>query len=140
MTTSEMLSGAKQYPKTNLILPMEALDIKIEDPENPDEFPRYAIVDEEGNKVDAHTIRSYCSQNNATWKPLAGGTHFIYAVEAYDLYNHMTKVKTIMQSYGFVLGGEDFSNPDPKAFWVLEYALLKIFRETSDLDKAQEEM
>jgi hypothetical protein len=140
MTTSEMLSGAKQYPKTNLILPMEALDIKIEDPENHEEFPRYAIVDEEVNKIDAHTIRSYCAQTNATWEPLKGGTHFVYAVEAYDLYNHITKVKAIMKAYGFVLGGTDFNNTDPKAFWILEYPLLKIFRETSDLDKSQEEM
>lgn len=38
----------------------------------------------------------------------------------------------------YVLGGEDFSNPDPMAFWILEYGLLKIFLETSDLNKVVE--
>ena len=135
MTTSETLTGSKQYPQVNLVLPLEALDIKIEDPENPEEFSRYHILDDEGNRVDAHTIRSYCTQTYATWRVLKGGTHFVYATEAYDLYNHIAKVKALLQAYGFVLGGEDFSNPEPKAFWILEYQLLKIFLENSLLNK-----
>ncbi|MGD2065748.1 MAG: hypothetical protein PVI43_01080 [Candidatus Bathyarchaeota archaeon] len=135
MTTSEQLTGAKQYPSINVVLPLPALDIPIEDPNDPSAFSELHILDEDGNRIGAHTIRSICEVTDKQWLPLAGGTHFTFPVEVFDIYNHISKIKSLLQAYGYVLGGEDFNNSDPLAFWLLEYGLLKYFMSTSNLNK-----
>ena len=135
MTTSEQLTGAKQYPSINVVLPLPALDISVEDPNDPSAFSEFHILDEEGTKIGAHTFRSICEITDKQWLPLAGGTHFIFPVQVFDIYNHISKIKALLQSYGYVLGGEDFNNTDPMAFWLLEYELLKDLLNTSNLNK-----
>lgn len=135
MSTNEKLTGSKQYPQINLIAPMEVLDIKVEDPQDPTKFSEYHILDEENNRIDAHTIRSICEVTNKEWRPLKGGTHFVFPIEMFDLFNHTSEIKALLQAHGFNLGGEDFNNPDLKAFWLLEYKLLMSFLETSNLNK-----
>ena len=135
MSTTENLTGSKQYPQSNLIAPLSLLDIKVEDPNDLTKFSHYHILDEGGIKIGAHTVRSICEVSNRKWKPLKGGTHFLFPVEMYDLYNQPNSVKALLQAYGYNLGGTDFSNPDPMAFWLLEYGLLVEFLDTSSLNQ-----
>jgi len=123
MTTSEQLSGSKQYPQINLIAPFDALEVKLP-------IKSFEILDEEGSVVDY--------QIKGTPKTLSGGTHFVLPIEVYDLYNTLKAIKETLIGEGYVLGGEDFNNPEPKAFWLLEYGLLSEFLSTSDLNKLQE--
>jgi hypothetical protein len=119
MTTSEQLTGSKQYPQINLIAPLEALEVKLP-------LKSFEVLNEDGEVVDYQT--------KGTPITLAGGTHFVLPIETYDLYNNIKAVKEALESAGYVLGGEDFNNTDPKAFWLLEYGLLVEFLNTSILN------
>ena len=120
MSTSEEKYGTKVYPALFLVAPLSAVGIKVVDPTGTVRFPLFEITDDDGNVVDYHTIRTYIdSFGNRRIITTADGEYGYVAMEMSDLKNELKGTKLLAQAWGYVLGGEDFTNDDPKAFWIL---------------------
>jgi len=120
MSTSEQKYGTKVYPAMFLVAPLAAVDIPVMDPSGTVRFPLFEITDEEGNVTGYHTIRSYIdSFGNRKIMTTDDGEYGYVAMDMSDLRNELKGTKLLAQAWGYVLGGEDFTNDDPKAFWIL---------------------
>ncbi|WP_201353809.1 RHS repeat protein [Hydrogenimonas urashimensis] len=140
MTTSENKYGSKVYPSMFLVAPLEATNIKVVDPTGNVRFPLFEITDEEGNVVDYHTIRTYIdSFGNRTIVTTPDGKYGYVAMEMSDLKNELKGTKLLAQAWGYVLGGENFANDDPKAFWILTLEELEAWKRVSPHMESPEE-
>jgi len=120
MSTSEQKYGTKVYPTLFLVAAQPAFDIEVRDPSGQIRFPFFEITDDEGNVTGYHTIRSYIdSFGNREIMTTADGEFGYVGMEMSDLRNELKGTKLLAQAWGYTLGGEDFANPDPKAFWIL---------------------
>lgn len=122
MSTSQDKYGTKVYPNAFVVAPKSALHIPVGDPNNLSKFSSFSkyAADDIAREViiGKYTLFEFCQITGLKYILSTDGEYFIFGFEFSDLGNHFGDFKTLMMAFGYILGGEDFTNPDPKAFWL----------------------
>ena len=119
MTTNENVYGGNIQSFAFLVAPNAVGQIKVHNPDVPEAMSMFHVLDEDNVIIDKHSIDTFCEVNtNRKTIPTKDNEYFFFGLPISDLQNHLTAAKALLQAYGYVLGGEDFANPDPKAFWI----------------------
>ena len=90
-------------------------------------FTDFVKYDDSGYGIGRYTLLEYIEKvdTNRELEYTTDGEYFAFGWNFSDLNNQIPNLKQLMAHYGYVLGGEDFTNIDPLAYWVLnadEYA------------------
>ena len=84
-------------------------------------FTDFVRYDTNGNAIGRYTLPEYIAEldTNRVLEYSTDGEYFAFGWNFSDLNNQIVNLKQLMSYYGYVLGGEDFTNIDPLAYWVL---------------------
>lgn len=122
MSTSQDEYGTNIYPNAFVVAPVSALHISVGDPNNLSKFSSFSkyAADDIARQViiGKYTLFEFCQLTGMKYILSTDGEYFIFGFEFSDLGNHFGDFKALMMGRGYLLGGEDFTSPNPKAFWL----------------------
>ena len=85
-------------------------------------FTNFIKYDTDGiTPIGRHSMIEYCNKVDTNRKLLytSDGEYAYFGWNMSDLSNNIPHVKDFFTAYSYVAGGEDFTNIDPTAFWIL---------------------